>query len=213
MIKQRCHVRDEIKTRHHVRDEIFKIAKIFILKIISNVHFCPLVVIGDDGACAWLFIESRADAREPSTHPTNMKQKRNEEELRPSKPAGLRFSSLLLFSQPRFIITDKCLFVDPVRINFDTFFIECRQNVSPQLPIFPFQRIHHRTTKFFTKIRVFYNTHPLACFALVFLHFYNHPDHSPFIYPNRRIKIQPIASFTTLPNAYILPPKPLKRTP
>ena len=48
------------------------------------------MVIADGGACAWLFIESRADAREPSTRPKNL-AKRNEEKLRPSKASQATF--------------------------------------------------------------------------------------------------------------------------
>ncbi len=88
--KYRYHVRIEIIWRYHVRDEIFKTTKIFILKIIANVRFCPLMVIADGGACAWLFIETRA-TRAYQAHAPKKQAKRTEEELRPSKAGRATF--------------------------------------------------------------------------------------------------------------------------
>ena len=87
-------MRDEIIWRYHVRDEIFKIAKIFILKIIVNVRFCPLVVMTGCGACAWFFIETRA-MRAYQAHAPKTKQSAPKKNSALARQVGLRSSSVL----------------------------------------------------------------------------------------------------------------------
>ena len=119
-------------------------------------------------------------ARVPSTRPKNQ-AKRTEEELRPSRQVGLRFSSLLLFSKPLLVIADKRLFIDSPRVNVGALFIYLAENNFPKLSIRTQQRIHDRTAKSFAEIRIFYNAYPLACFALIFINSHIHSSHAPFI--------------------------------
>jgi len=115
-------VRVEIIWRYHVRDEIFKIAKIFILKIIANVRFCPLMVIADGGACAWLFIETRA-TRAYQAHAPKTKRNAPKKNFALARQVGLRSSSVLLCSKPLLVIADKRLFINSQRVNFGVLFI------------------------------------------------------------------------------------------
>ncbi len=114
-------MRDEIIWRYHVRDEIFKFTKIFILKNLKD-RFCPLVVMTGCGACAWLFIETRA-TRAYQAHAPKIKRNAPKKNSALARQVGLRSSSLLLFSKPLLVIADKRLFIYPPRVNFGVLFI------------------------------------------------------------------------------------------
>jgi hypothetical protein len=146
------------------------------------------MVIADGGACAWLFIETRA-TRAYQAHAPKIKRNAPKKNFALARQVGLRSSSVLLFSKPLLVIADKRLFINSTRVNFGALFIYLAEKNFPKLSIRTQQRIHDRTAKSFAKIRVFDNAYPLARFALIFLNFYVHPDHAPFIYPYCRIKI------------------------
>ena len=123
---------------------------------IKNLYepLCPLVVIGDSGACAWLFIESRA-MRANQAHAPKTKPNATKKNSALAMQVGLRFSSLLSFTHPFFVIPNKRSFVYSMRVHTGAFFIYFAQYNAPQLSIFSTQRIYHCRPEQPTKIRVF----------------------------------------------------------